>query len=113
MRLVHWVVTVPVLAVVTVFAISNRDSILVTFWPLPIAIAAPIYLVVLLALVVGFLVGELVAWLNAGRTRREMRNRGRRIETLERDLAAAQTQVQAQTQATLPPALPQRPRLPS
>jgi lipopolysaccharide assembly protein A len=105
-RLVHWVVTAPLALVVVVFAVSNRDSILVTFWPLPMALAAPIYLVVLLALLVGFLFGELVAWLNAGRTRREMRNRGRRIEALERELAAAQTQAQ------LPPVVPQRPRLP-
>src|ERR1700722_6360225 len=82
MRLVHWVVTIPAAGVLAVFAISNRESATVAFWPLPARIEAPLYLVVLLALLVGFLVGELVAWINAGRARRLARERRRRIEAL-------------------------------
>ena len=65
------------------------------------ALDAPLYLVVLLAFALGFLFGELVAWLNAGRTRRQARERMRRIAALERELAA--------TQANLAPPQPQRP----
>jgi uncharacterized integral membrane protein len=91
--LVHWVVTAPVAVAVVVFAVSNRDAVSVTFWPLPVLIQAPLYLVVLLALVAGFLVGELIAWINAGRARRLARERARRIEALERELAATQAQL--------------------
>jgi uncharacterized integral membrane protein len=99
MRLIHWFVTVPAAAVLAVFAISNRESVTVAFWPLPAQLQAPLYLVVLLALLVGFLVGELVAWINAGKARRLARERQRRIDTLERELAATQ-----KTLATSPPA---------
>ena len=98
MRLVHWVVTVPVAVVVVLFAVSNRDAVAVTLWPLPVRLEAPLYLVVLLALVVGFLVGEFIAWINAGRARRLARERARRIAALEHELAATQ----ARLSATLP-----------
>lgn len=93
MKVVYWILTALVALVLVVFAISNREGVVVTFWPLPVVIGAPLYLVVLLALLVGFLVGELVAWVNGGRWRREARARGRRIEALERELNATQTQL--------------------
>jgi lipopolysaccharide assembly protein A len=94
-RLVHWLVTLPVAVVVVLFAVSNRDGVAVTLWPLPLRLEAPLYLVVLLARVAGFLVGELVAWLNAGRARRLARERARRIEALERELSATQARLSA------------------
>jgi uncharacterized integral membrane protein len=98
MRLIHWVVTIPAAAVLAVFAISNRESATVAFWPLPARLEAPLYFVVLVALLVGFLVGELVAWINGGRARRLAREHQRRIEALERELAATQKNL-----ATPPP----------
>lgn len=95
MRLVHWFVTVPVAVVLVVFAVSNRSVVAVTFWPLPVRLEAPLYLVVLVAALVGFLAGELIAWMGGARARRAARNAARRIETLERDLAASQTRIAA------------------
>jgi len=65
----------------------------VTFWPFPVAIASPLSLVVLGAVVLAFLVGQFVAWLGAQRWRREARAKQRRIEALERELAATQAQL--------------------
>ncbi len=97
MRLVHWVVTIPAAVILAVFAISNREAVAVALWPLPVAVATPLYFVVLVMLLVGFLAGELVAWINAGRSRRLARERQRRIEALERELAATQKNLAAQT----------------
>lgn len=102
MRHLHWLVTGPVILIVVLFAVSNRQTTNVTLWPLPVSLEAPLYLVVLLAALIGFLVGELVAWINGRFWRREARAKARRIEALERELAA--------TQAQLGPASP--PRLP-
>jgi uncharacterized integral membrane protein len=103
-RLVHWLVTAPLALVLVIFAVSNREEVTVTFWPLPVVLAAPLYLVVLLSLLAGFLVGALVAWVGGARTRREARARLRRIEALERELAATQAQL---------PASPVAPRIPA
>ncbi|HUZ72201.1 MAG TPA: lipopolysaccharide assembly protein LapA domain-containing protein [Stellaceae bacterium] len=97
MRLVHWVVTAPVAVVAVLFAVSNRTAVTVTLWPLPARLEAPLYLVVLLTLLVGFLAGELVAWINGGRARRAARAQGQRIEALERELAATQARLGAAT----------------
>jgi lipopolysaccharide assembly protein A len=91
LKLIHWFVTAPLALLLIIFAVSNRDAATVTLWPLPLAIDAPLYLIVLLSLLVGFLAGELVAWFNGRRWRREARFRARRIEALERELAARQT----------------------
>ena len=74
--------------VLIVFAVANRDTVTLTFWPLPVVLSASLYLVVLLTLLVGFLLGELVAWMNGHRWRREARRNAHRIEELERQLEA-------------------------
>ncbi len=60
MRPVHWIVTAPAAVAAALFAVSNREHVSVGLWPLPDVLDAPLYLVVLLALVLGFLFGELV-----------------------------------------------------
>jgi len=89
LKLVHWVVTLPAMALAVIFAVSNRNGVSVTFWPLPVRLDAPLYLVVLLALLAGFLIGELVGWINGSRARRLARERARRIAELEAQIAAA------------------------
>jgi uncharacterized integral membrane protein len=101
-KLVHWLVTLPLAIILVIFAVSNREGAIVTFWPLPVTIEAPLYLVVLLALFAGFLGGELVAWINGRRWRREARRRARRIETLERELDAAQAKLPKNENTRLP-----------
>jgi uncharacterized integral membrane protein len=99
-RHLHWLVTGPVLLILVIFAISNRETVSVTLWPIPVLLEAPLYLVVLLAALFGFLVGELVAWINGRFWRRDARAKARRIDALERELGA--------TQAQLTPAPPTR-----
>jgi lipopolysaccharide assembly protein A len=102
LKLVHWLVTLPAAALAVIFAVSNRDGVAVTFWPLPVRLEAPLYLVVLATFLAGFLIGELVAWINGGRARRLARERARRIAELEAQLATA---AKAPPQPALP-ALP-------
>lgn len=90
MRVLYWLITALVALVCVVFAVSNRAGVTLTFWPLSFEFAAPLYLVVLLALLAGFLIGLLVAWIWSWRARWSARERARRIEALERDLAAAE-----------------------
>jgi uncharacterized integral membrane protein len=104
-KLIHWLVTLPLAILLVIFAVSNRDGVLVTFWPLPVVLEAPLYLVVLLALFVGFLVGELVAWVNGRRWRREARRRARRIEALEHELDVTQAKLPKSEPTRLPVAV--------
>jgi len=83
-----WLVIALLALFCTVFAVSNREIVTLTLWPLPFALTAQLYLVVLLTVLVGFLVGLLGGWMASWRVRRAARERKRRIETLERELAA-------------------------
>src|SRR5260221_35224 len=89
MRILRWTVAAIVALLLVIFAISNRQSVEVTFWPFPLTIDSALSLVVLGAVVLAFLVGQFVAWLGAQRWRHEAREKQRRIEALERELAAS------------------------
>jgi len=75
------------------FAVSNRETASVGFWPLPFLVDVPLYLLCFLSLVIGALIGVATAWIAGHGKRRELRSRRRRIEALERELTATQSQI--------------------
>lgn len=87
MKFVSWIIMLPVALVAVAFAVSNRDAVTVALWPLPGSLALPLYAIVLTAIVIGFLAGGAVAWLSAGRARRQARHSTRRAETAEDTLS--------------------------
>jgi lipopolysaccharide assembly protein A len=92
-RIIRWLIAALVALLLVVFAISNRQTVEVTFWPFPVIIDSALSLIVLGAIVLAFLVGQFLAWLGAQRWRHEARAKQRRIEALERELAATQAQL--------------------
>jgi uncharacterized integral membrane protein len=76
------------------FAVSNRETVSVGFWPLPFLADVPLYLLCFLSLLIGALIGSAVTWTAGHRNRRELRARRRRIEALERELTATQSQLE-------------------
>lgn len=75
------------------FAVSNRETISVGFWPLPFLADVPLYLLCFLSLLIGTLIGAAAASMAGRGKRRELRTRRRRIEALERELTATQSQI--------------------
>jgi lipopolysaccharide assembly protein A len=75
------------------FAVSNRETVSVGFWPLPFLADVPLYLLCFLSLLIGALIGVASAWMAGHRRRRELSARRRRIEALERELMATQSQL--------------------
>jgi lipopolysaccharide assembly protein A len=102
-----------VIAVVLIlFAVSNRETVAVGFWPLPFLADVPLYLLCFLSLAIGSLIGVAIAWMAGHRTRRELRARRRRIDALERELMATQSQFEdhsARAKTQLPVARQLRP----
>jgi lipopolysaccharide assembly protein A len=83
--------------VLILFAVSNRETISLSLWPLPFLVDLPLYLLFFLSLLIGFLVGGCAAWIAGGRDRGELRRRRRRIQALERELAVTQSQLEDRT----------------
>jgi uncharacterized integral membrane protein len=102
-KLIFWLCVIVVAAALACFAVANRDVVSLGFWPVPFALDVPLYLAVLAAVVLGFLLGAIAAWSAGGGRRREMRQRGRRIAALERELSLTQAQMSRSAPvATLP-----------
>ena len=97
MRVVFWVVAVAAAIFLIPFAVSNREPVSLGLWPLPFLIDLPLYLLVLLVLLAGFVIGATLGWIAGRRGRRELRRRRRRVEALERELAATQSKLANQT----------------
>jgi uncharacterized integral membrane protein len=92
MKILWWIVLALAALLLILFAVSNRETVSVGLWPLPALVELPLYLVVLGTLIIGFVLGELVAWISAWRWRREARRSRERIAVLERELEAERIQ---------------------
>ena len=93
MRAVYWAATLIAAGLLIPFAVSNRAPVSLGFWPLPFFVDLPLYLLVLLLLIVGFVIGAAAAWIARRRLRRELRRSRRRVEGLERELAASRSRL--------------------
>jgi lipopolysaccharide assembly protein A len=92
-RVFYWAAVIVVAAVVALFAASNREAVAVALWPLPFLAQSPLYLVVLVSLVFGFVIGAVAAWIRGLSRRHELRACRRQNEALARELAATQAQL--------------------
>lgn len=95
-RVVGWVVLVPLCAALIVFALANRQLVVINLNPLapPEAIAAtgvgvPMFIVLFVALLVGVVLGGIAAWFAQGPHRRDERHYRRETERLHRELEVA------------------------
>lgn len=103
MRIVYRAFFLVFAILVVMFAVSNRETVSIAFWPLPFLADVPLYLLCFLSLLIGALIGLSAAFVGRRRNRRELRARRRRIESLERELAATQAQLKAQQAEHVPP----------
>ena len=108
-KLISFCITFPVTLIVVLFAVSNREWVSMELWPLPGALDAPLYLIFLVAVAAGFVLGGAIAW--SGELGHKMRaNRAeKRADDLERELAVMRIR-EEEIRAQVPNA-PKRPAL--
>jgi len=87
LKYILWIVSIPLTVVAVVFAVANRGKAAIDLWPLDMTVDIPLYLIVLVSLFVGFLLGGIVAWISAGSARGRARSALYRAEQLERENA--------------------------
>lgn len=106
MKQLYGAFAVTLVVVAVIFALSNRQVVELEFWPLPFAVATPVYAFALGAFAVGFLCGGLTVWLRALGGRLRARSVARRADRLEKEAAALRARLDASAQDTRPaPAL--------
>ena len=110
MRRFSYIISVPLAVILVIFAIANRASLVINFWPLPWTASLPSFLALFLALLIGFLAGAAAAWLSGGRARRRARHlaetaraQAHQIAEHERRHATARQAQAPQNASSLPP----------
>ena len=95
-RIVGWFVLVPLCALLIVFALANRQLVVVNFNPLAPTDAlatggagVPLFLVIFAVLLVGVVLGGIATWFAQGPHRRDERHFKRETERLHRELEVA------------------------
>lgn len=81
-----WILTAPIVVVVVLFAVSNLDSVTLHLFPLPYDLTVRLYLLTLITLFMGFVLGSIVTWVADRKRRREVRTQARRLQELEHEL---------------------------
>lgn len=69
MRLLGWIVVLPLALVAIAFAVANRGPVRISFDPLPLAVDLPLYLALFAALFAGIVLGGVAARLAAWRSK--------------------------------------------
>ncbi len=107
--MMRWVAMAPLLLVLVLFALSNRQEVRLGLWPTDVSTTMPLWLMVLGLGAMFFLIGAVMVWLAEAPTRR-------RLVALERSaasLAAELTSLRAErAEAETPAVVPALARLP-
>jgi putative membrane protein len=98
----RWLMFLPLVLLLSLFALSNTEEVQLTLWPFDLAWAAPLGMAVLLLCAVSFLVGALLAWGASFSARRRAREVEAAARLLEAELATLKArEAEAQRAANL------------
>lgn len=78
-----WIIGLPLAVLAITFAVNNRHAVAADLWPLPFMVELPLYVAMLVPLVLGLLIGGVIAWIGGGRARRLARQERRRARDLQ------------------------------
>jgi uncharacterized integral membrane protein len=86
-KLAYWIVTIPLFIAVVMFSIANYQMQEISLWPLADrVIAVPLYAVVLVAMLLGVLLGSIIAWIQGSHGRQQRRILAREVTALKRQV---------------------------
>jgi uncharacterized integral membrane protein len=87
MRALSLLITLPLLVVIAVFSVVNRQAVTLNLWPLQETVELPLFVITLAGAALGLLAGAAIGWLSAGPARRRLREERARVRALEARLA--------------------------
>lgn len=112
MAFLKWIIALPLIIGVVLFALANPQTITLTYSPIHAAATLPLYFIALVFLGIGFLIGAFMAWVGMSAVRAERRALKKKVKELEKDINIANEKLlkalsEKSEQENLPrPALP-------
>lgn len=98
-------ITVPLLLLLVLFALSNRQPVPIRLWPTDFAAEAPLSLAVLVAMAVAFLFGGLLVWFSVLVQRSRARRAEAQVRLLDEQVAELKARL-ARADLNAPPLPP-------
>jgi uncharacterized integral membrane protein len=99
-NIVRVLILVPLALLIAIFAVANRAPVLIGFDPFGaqppmFAFAAPVYLALMVALILGVIVGGAAAWMSQGPKRRRARRLAAELKASRAEADALRRQIDA------------------
>jgi uncharacterized integral membrane protein len=101
--LLKLVVTLPFVAVLLWLSFANRDTVNLLWSPLHEKTDIALAVVILIAVISGFIWGALITWINYGTLRRAARINNRALTKLEKELVTVKAQTTTAVAVQSPP----------
>jgi hypothetical protein len=87
LKYLSWIIVLVLAAVLGAFAIHNHQAVSLDLWPLPVGeLKVAVFVLVLAAAFIGFILGGLCAWIGGAASRRAARERARALASTRREL---------------------------
>ncbi|MBH69146.1 MAG: hypothetical protein CMM58_12385 [Rhodospirillaceae bacterium] len=87
-KLIRLLFLVPLTVGAIIFAISNKHTVSLFFWPLSPSLEMPVYILSLGILIVGFILGNVFSWFDHSLNWMKRRKNEKKISELEQELSA-------------------------
>jgi uncharacterized integral membrane protein len=103
-KIVTALILIPLAVVLVVFAVANRQMVTVSFDPFDraqpaLAATVPLFVLIIVLLIIGVIIGGVAAWLRQGKWRRTARRLEHDLRELRREVEALK---RAEGSASLP-----------
>lgn len=86
MTFLKWIIGVPLVVGAIAFAVANGETVSFTYSPLHEPVNWPLYALVLIALMIGFIIGSVMTWAAGHAARTEKRALAKRNKELQTEL---------------------------
>ena len=91
--LIRWIVSTIATITIIAFAVANRGNVSITWSPIHEQTELPVFLIGLVGMGFGFIVGGFMVWLNGSARRREMRKLKKTVKKLEKILGTSDKEI--------------------
>ena len=99
--MLRWLLLAPMVALVVLFALSNRQPVTIGLWPSDLTWQTSLAVAVLAVAALGFLLGAAMVWLSSMPYRRRARRAADDIRNLEQELERLRARERAAEAARL------------
>lgn len=112
-KTIKLLIFVPLGLLIAVFAVANRQTVVFTLDPLgstdpnsALAFAVPLFVLAIVLVIVGVLIGGIATWLRQGKLRKSARQLDREVRALRAEVGTLQRRLEAETARPSPTTTP-------